>query len=232
MKSGMSEAEDVRSRFSRPVVAVALVGVAGAGAWMVRNSIPVASAVSRLPGSGAAQVAPAAERGPGPASPVLLGTVMQVLDGDTVIVQLESGPIRVRLGSIDAPEQNQPWGREAKDALARKLGHQQVMLDVTTQDQYERVVAVVTLGTENVNQWMVREGHAWAYRNYLHDQWYCALEGDARAERRGLWGMPASAQNAPWEWRAVARGRAEGFTDHAEDSVADCVAAMRRPRHS
>jgi endonuclease YncB( thermonuclease family) len=222
----------MRRKFSGPAIALTLVGVAGAGVWTARNSISVASAVSRLPVSGAVKDVPEAEGEQLAGSPVLVGTVMQVLDGDTVIVQLESGPIRVRLGSIDAPEQTQPWGIEAKDALARKLGHQRVMLDVATQDQYERVVAVMTLGTENVNQWMVEEGHAWAYRNYLRDQRYCALEGDARAERRGLWGMPAPAQNAPWEWRAVARGRAEGFTDHSKDSFEDCVAAMRRPARS
>jgi endonuclease YncB( thermonuclease family) len=228
----MSEESGMRRKFSRPAVAVALVALGGAGVWMARNSISVASAVNRLPVPGAVNGAPAAEGEQPAGSPVLVGTVMQVIDGDTVIVQLESGPIRVRLGSIDAPEQGQPWGIEAKDALARKLGHQRVMLDVATQDQYERVVAVVTVGTENVNQWMVEEGHAWAYRNYLHDQRYCALEGDARAERRGLWGMPAPELNAPWEWRAVARGRAEGFTDHSKDSVVDCVAAMRRPARS
>lgn len=39
--------------------------------------------------------------------PVLLGTVTKVTDGDTIKVELSSGPITVRLSSIDAPESNQ-----------------------------------------------------------------------------------------------------------------------------
>jgi endonuclease YncB( thermonuclease family) len=36
--------------------------------------------------------------------PVLEGTVTRVIDGDTIDVQLQSGAIRVRLDSIEAPE--------------------------------------------------------------------------------------------------------------------------------
>jgi endonuclease YncB( thermonuclease family) len=43
--------------------------------------------------------------------PVLAGRVSQVTDGDTIKVQLSSGPITVRLDSIDAPENNQPAAR-------------------------------------------------------------------------------------------------------------------------
>jgi endonuclease YncB( thermonuclease family) len=61
---------------------------------------------------------------------VLVGTVMQVTDGDTIKVQLSSRPISVRFDSIDAPEKNQPWGLEARAALAGRLDGQQVALDV------------------------------------------------------------------------------------------------------
>ena len=54
----------------------------------------------------------------GQENPVLVGTVTKVTDGDTIKVQLSSGPITVRFGSIDAPEKNQPWGRRARTALA------------------------------------------------------------------------------------------------------------------
>ena len=42
--------------------------------------------------------------------PVLVGTVLSVTDGDTIKVQLSSGPMSVRFHSIDAPEKDQPWG--------------------------------------------------------------------------------------------------------------------------
>ena len=54
-------------------------------------------------------------------NPVLVGTVFKVTDGDTIKVQLSSGPINVRFDSIDAPESNQPHGAQAKAALAKLL---------------------------------------------------------------------------------------------------------------
>ena len=49
--------------------------------------------------------------------PVLPGTVTKIVDGDTIDVQLSSGPIRVRLHGVDTPERGQPWGKESTAAL-------------------------------------------------------------------------------------------------------------------
>jgi len=48
---------------------------------------------------------------------------------------------------------------------------------------------------------MVRTGNAWAYRKYLKDKSLLELEAIARAERRGLWGLPEAQQVPPWDWR-------------------------------
>jgi hypothetical protein len=99
-------------------------------------------------------------------SPVLVGRVTEVIDGDTIHVSLASGPIIVRLHSIDTPEHAQPWGRQAAAALERRLRKgTQVTLQPITQDNYDRLVAVVYLHDENVNAWMVRQGHAWPIAN-------------------------------------------------------------------
>jgi len=50
-------------------------------------------------------------------NPVLAGTVTSVIDGDTIKVQLSSGPITVRLAHIDAPESHQPGGGAATRTL-------------------------------------------------------------------------------------------------------------------
>lgn len=46
---------------------------------------------------------------------------------------------------------------------------------------------------------MVREGHAWAYRDYLDDQSLLQDEAKARDDGIGLWSLPGPV--APWEWR-------------------------------
>jgi endonuclease YncB( thermonuclease family) len=159
--------------------------------------------------------------------PVLVGTVLSVTDGDTIKVRLGSGPITVRFDAIDAPEKSQPWGREAYAELARRLNRQVVALEVKTQDQYDRLVAVVYLGDENINGWMVQQGHAWAYRQYLSEADYCEWEAAARSRRLGLWSLPATGWYAPWEWRRMQRGDGGGFTDFSQETAEQCVGSMR-----
>lgn len=55
-------------------------------------------------------------------SPVLVGTVTKIIDGDTIDVKLSSGPIRVRFHGIDTPERGQPWEDESTAWLSKKLG--------------------------------------------------------------------------------------------------------------
>jgi endonuclease YncB( thermonuclease family) len=162
--------------------------------------------------------------------PVLVGTVVSVTDGDTIRVQLSSGSVAVRFHSIDAPEKDQPWGPEARAALASRLDQRRVDLEVWTQDQYERLVATVRVGDENINAWMVQEGHAWAYRDYMKDPQYCRSEADARARRLGLWSLASTSTYAPWEWRAHQRDATKGFTDYSRETAANCVATMQGQR--
>jgi len=166
---------------------------------------------------------------PRPGQPVVEGTVTQVFDGDTIIVQLDSGPITVRLHSIDTPEHDQPWGRAAARALANRVQGRRVSLAPITQDSYDRLVADVFLGDESVNAWMVKQGHAWAYRHYLADRTYCSWEDEARAAHRGLWSLPPNTWRAPWQWRAAGRGEAVTYDDYSRETVAHCIAAV--PAH-
>src|SRR5687768_10153243 len=147
---------------------------------------------------------------------VLVGRVTRVIDGDTIDVQLESGPIRVRFDSIDSPERAQPWGKEATEALSRLLGGVggEVELSVSEQDRYDRLVATVYFGGVNVNHWLVTSGHAWAYRAYLNDKGMVELESEARWERRGLWSR--SEPIPPWEWRRGHREQNKDFDDRDE----------------
>lgn len=159
--------------------------------------------------------------------PVLAARVLRVIDGDSIDAQLSSGPVVVRFNGIDAPEHDQPGGAEAASALRRRLRDRDVSLQVVTQDRYERLVAVVYLGNEDVNQWLVRQGHAWAYRAYLRDPQYCVAEGEAREARRGLWGLRGGVPLAPWEWREAKRGQSDGYTDYRNETVDQCISAMR-----
>ena len=164
---------------------------------------------------------------------VLPGRLLRITDGDTVRVQLASGPINVRLHAIDAPELRQPGGRAARDALARRLPvGRELQLDVTDQsDGYGRMVARILSEGEDLNAWMVRAGQAWVYRQYAdpaQDADLCRLEHEARRSGRGLWEQPPSRRIAPWEWRRNQRGQARSFTDWSRETPDNCRANLRK----
>jgi micrococcal nuclease len=80
-----------------------------------------------------------------------------------------AGQITVRFYGIDAPERDQPHGKDAGLALRQLIGGKEVDLLPVEQDKYDRLVAVVMLGERNVNLDMVARGNAWAFRQYLGD---------------------------------------------------------------
>jgi len=179
-------------------------------------------------GASSTAVSRSGER-PRPQNPVQIGTVLRIIDGDTFKVALRNGPPRsVRLHAADAPERNQPWGRESKKALESLLSGKTVEIDAVKDDRYDRVVARVYVDGNDVDEWLISNGHAWVARQYAeraHDRHLCRLEHDARRGRRGLWNLPSSSRAAPWEWRQ--RGRRE-FTDYSEETAANCQRNFRR----
>jgi endonuclease YncB( thermonuclease family) len=146
----------------------------------------------------------------------IYGTVTKVSDGDTITIQdSKKTKVKVRLYGIDAPETEksnkktghvskpgQPYGEEAYQALQSKILKKNVKLDVMAVDQYKRSVGIVTLNSKSINEEMVAEGHAWAYRQYLNTPYkseYIRLEEQARAKKFGLWVQ--NNPQPPWEFR-------------------------------
>ena len=158
-------------------------------------------------------------------SPVLVGTVTKIVDGDTIDVQLSSGPIRVRLHGVDTPERGQPWGKESTAALTALVMGKEVDIEPFSQDRYERLIGIVFLGDLNVNLELVKRGHAWAYRQYMRkeDSGLCIAEAAARTAKKGVWASKEQPV-APWEWRR--KKSQPKFTDYSRESAANCIAAI------
>ena len=129
-----------------------------------------------------------------------------VIDGDT----LDISGTRIRLHGIDAPESGQfcqdqagkafRCGQAAALALADRIGSTPVSCDPRDTDKYGRTVAVCRKRTEDLNGWMVAQGHAIAYRRYSKD--YVAAEDTAKAGKLGIW---AGAFTALGDWRKAKR---------------------------
>lgn len=133
------------------------------------------------------------------------GKVVGVSDGDTLTLLVPDGAsfkqVKVRLGEIDTPESKQPYGERAKQALSDLAYNKPARVVVQDTDKYGRTVGRVYVGGVDVNAEMIRQGAAWAYRQYLKDQSLLRLEAEAKAAKRGLWALPEAQRMPPWEWR-------------------------------
>ncbi len=153
------------------------------------------------------------------------GTVTKVSDGDTIHVTDNLGTkVTVRFYGMDAPEteksnkrthivskKGQPYGEEAYEALRDKIHQKHVRLEVTDIDKYKRSVAIVYFNDRNINEEMIAEGWAWAYRDYLDTPYaseFIKLEEQARSQHLGLWKQ--SNPQPPWEFRKEQKKNKKG----------------------
>ena len=106
--------------------------------------------------------------------PIKEGKVVRVYDGDTITVTFyfhqKLYRTQVRLLGIDAPEMRgkseteKRKAREARNALNAKILNQVVELkNLSHEKKWGRLLAEIWLGGENINAWMVLQGHAVAY---------------------------------------------------------------------
>lgn len=126
--------------------------------------------------------------------------VERCIDGDTVKAYIEGSLQTCRLEGIDAPESDQPYGKESKEALARLVvGKSNVRACVGKRDLYGRLMTTLYVGRINVNTAMVEKGAAWHYVAYARKRTdLAAAQKIAEGCERGLWeGKPI----APWDWR-------------------------------
>ncbi len=136
----------------------------------------------------------------------ITGKVVGVSDGDTLtLLTPQRREVKVRLDQIDAPESSQPGGASAKRKLSDLAYGKTATVRVNTTDRYGRSVGEVRVNGVDVNAALVRDGAAWAYRDYLRDPKLLQLEQQARTGKRGLWAAAAPKPTAPWEWRKARR---------------------------
>jgi endonuclease YncB( thermonuclease family) len=137
--------------------------------------------------------------------------VARVIDGDTVDVTTKGRRIRIRLDSIDCPEDGQEWGDVATYGLIKLIGGKSVSLQYHGLDHHGRTLATIYLSHDrgarmvNVNERMVALGHAWVMRQfYSHlprDRQVSLnrIEAWARSKKVGLWRV--ANPTPPWKWR-------------------------------
>jgi micrococcal nuclease len=124
--------------------------------------------------------------------------IIAVSTGDTLTLQVDEKPLKVRLANIDAPERGQPFAQRSKQSLSELCLGKEASFKEQDID-HGLVVAIVTCGDVEASSAQVERGMAWVYTKYNKDLTLPGLEAMARRDRRGLW-MDAEPV-APWEFR-------------------------------
>ena len=125
----------------------------------------------------------------------ILVRVIKVIDGDTI--KLENGEA-IRYIGIDTPETVHPskpvqcFGKEASDKNKELVEGKLVRLekDITDRDKYGRLLRYVWIDDLFVNDYLVREGYAYAYTyppDVKYSNQFVLAQQEARENSRGLW---------------------------------------------
>lgn len=115
--------------------------------------------------------------------------VIKISDGDTAtcLKDDKKTQVKIRFAQIDAPESKQDFGTVSKQALSDMIFNKHVDLAIEETDRYGRSVSEVFIDGVNVNKYMVKNGYAWAYKEYMTDPMYSELQATAQAGKLGLW---------------------------------------------
>ena len=132
---------------------------------------------------------------------IITGKVINIADGDTLVIQHGYDEIKIRLYEIDTPELDQPYGNEAKQALYDLAFNKTVTVTIETIDDYGRIVGKVYIRGLDVNAELIKQGHAWVFRKYAKDKSLYDMEQAARQNQLGLWALPEEQRMPPWKWR-------------------------------
>ena len=126
------------------------------------------------------------------------GTVVRIVDGDTIYVQLADRVEKIRYIGVNSPEIHhpikgeEPGGRDAAEVNRRLVDgrHVRLELDVRARDGYGRLLAYVWAGGTMVNAELVRLGYAQVMTvppNVRYQDLFIKLQREARDAHRGLW---------------------------------------------
>ncbi len=132
-----------------------------------------------------------------------------VMDGDSIQILAGSEKKRVRLVYIDAPELKQlsltekAIGEQAQKYLSSKILHKKIKIADKGRDKYNRMLAVVYLEKENINQSILAEGFGIPLFlqpiSLSEKKKYQRAFQNAYHTKKGIWGQGGMIN--PYFWR-------------------------------
>lgn len=131
-----------------------------------------------------------------------LYSVIEIHDGDTISVNMNSRTEIIRMIGIDTPESQRPntpvqcFAKEATNFTKSLIGQNKVRLQAdplnTNRDRYDRLLRYVFLADGTLLQTkIISGGYGFSYTQfpYLRAIEFEAIENQAEKAKRGLWGV-------------------------------------------
>jgi endonuclease YncB( thermonuclease family) len=146
-------------------------------------------------------------------------------DGDSFIAQSPFGRVSIRLSGVDAPERDQAYSAQARAQMQQLLQGRQLSITVLKKDQYQRLVADVSVVVEgktlDVGLEQIKAGLSWHFKRFAKEQAFetrlafTRAEEKAREQRLGLWKDldGKTPPEAPWDFR---RRKRQGKSEQAD----------------
>lgn len=126
--------------------------------------------------------------------------VTEFVDGDTIAVDMQGTPEKVRLIGVDTPETHDPrkvvqcYGQAAANFTKSIIGSQNVRLEAdplsTNRDRYNRLLRYVYLPNgQLVNREIIAQGYGFAYTSFPFGKStdFRAAQTAAQSAKLGLW---------------------------------------------
>src|SRR3989344_3464083 len=161
--------------------------------------------------------APGTQTGNSSATEIVPGQVIRVIDGDTIVVNINALPVHVRLIGINSPELNDKrpqvacLAQKAKEEAEKLINGQNIYLEKDPAqgdyDRYNRLLAYVFLPADsaslpsaqlgtgttsgvNFNKLMIENGYAYEHTYFLpykYQREFKDAQAKVRTAQKGLW---------------------------------------------
>lgn len=127
--------------------------------------------------------------------------LVYAFDGDSMEVDIDGRSQEVRLLGINAPEGDECFGDEARDALINLIADRDLVLVADAADdtdQYGRLLRYVYVDGENLNRTMIAEGHSVTLQgDHRYNDGFVEIGDMASDAGTGMWATDACGPPPP-----------------------------------
>ncbi|MGV8124818.1 MAG: thermonuclease family protein [Candidatus Xenobiia bacterium LiM19] len=115
------------------------------------------------------------------------GNVVEVIDGNNIVVSHDSRQSVIRFEGVDCPELSQDFGLQAQEFVSGMVLGRRVWVDVIRKDYHSRLMSFVKIEDKNVSKELINAGLAWYCSKFQKYPDIAAAESSARSIKIGIW---------------------------------------------